>query len=194
MNDIHKYEEPDDSVETNPENSYPMNTFNNESTTISNSKTKSIKELLESNNSDIDFIEKSDSTSIVDNHINVIKNNNKNNTSNGNLNFSDTSSGKTFPGDDDEDSINFENIDIPPIISCDDPSPAVSIKEKLSILKFSEDITIKRPPSSITAKPILKNKPEEYNNTLLSSNQNVHRKDNIKCRSMMDAGNHYISK
>ena len=131
--------------------------------------TKTIKELLESNNSDIDFIEKSETNSMMNSPVNGV-------------NMSDTSSDKNF-SDIGEESINLDNVDLPVVMS-GGQSPAVSSKEK-SMLKLTEEGGYFVPKSSTAPrhiKTILKNQP------IQSSDLIFKRKDNLKCRSMLEEG------
>ncbi len=133
---------------------------------MSYATSRTFKELLETNNSDIDFIEKSDTNSIVNSPVKVI-------------NMSDTSSDKNF-SEIGEESINLDNIDMP-VAMTGGQSPTVFPNEN-SMMKLTEESYFV--PKSSTEprqiKAILKNQPDQSGDVILK------RRDNLKCRSMLE--------
>ncbi len=130
---------------------------------IKMTSTKSIKEMLENNDSEIDFIEKS--SSVINSPIKVV-------------NMSDTSSDGNI-SDIGEKSINLDNTDLQ---VSDVESPTVSLLKENQLSEKQTDLIYSTKSSMMPRKikTILKNQASHLNDV------NLQRKDNLKCRSMLE--------
>lgn len=153
----------------------PMRTFSKEPVKQPVvAKNLTIKEILENSENGLDFIENSESTATY---------------KNSNLSSSNTSSEKNF-AEIEEESVSFENIDLPIEVSTklDKDAPELQVTEDSTKIQSEETVT--KSTTTRLIKTILKpaNRPpgDRFKDSVTLLVPNVSRKENPKCRSVLD--------